>query len=202
MPATFFIGDLHFGHELVSIIRGFETTREHDYTIMKKWIKQINDDDIVYVMGDLSAGGVQAEYNALLLLADLPGRKRLISGNHDSTFGHHVATSKNWGLMTHVFESIGDYGRINHDGRRIVLSHFPYIESGDGPNRGKARYEQFRLPNIGNYLIHAHTHHTDPISGSKTGKEICVSWDAWRRMVDMGDIHQQIKKLEKINAVG
>jgi calcineurin-like phosphoesterase family protein len=202
MPATFFMGDPHFGHELVSVIRGYETPEEMTKHIVGKWVKSVKDDDTVYVMGDLSGGGVQTETEALLILADLPGRKRLISGNHDSTSGVHVAASKNWGLMTHVFESVRDYGRLNHNGRRIVLSHFPYIESGDGPNRGHARYEQFRLPNIGNYLIHAHTHHDDPISGSKTGLEICVSWDAWHRMVDMGDIQQQIKKLEKINAIG
>lgn len=196
MPATFFIGDTHFRHETVSIIRGFADPDAHDAAIIRKWVKQVKSDDLVFVMGDISGGRIEHETEALEILKHLPGRKRLICGNHDSESGVHARVSPNHEMFAQVFEKVSDYGHINLNGRRILLSHYPYWASQDGPGRGAGRYEQYRLPDLGAYLIHAHTHHTDPTNGSATGREVCVSWDAWRRLVDMGDIDQMIKKLE------
>lgn len=195
MPATFFIGDLHFRHELVAGLRGFKDVYSHDTHIMNRWEKQVKSDDLVYVMGDIS-GGRRNEHIALSLISTLPGRKRVILGNHDSPAGIHKAPSRNLELYAEVFESINDYGRISHNGEEILLCHYPYLESADGPGRGKARYTSFRLPYFGKWLIHAHTHHNHPTNGSETGREICVSWEAWGRLVDMGDISQIIKKAD------
>lgn len=197
MPATFFIGDLHFRHETVSLIRGFADTDIHDSSIIKKWVKQVKDDDLVYVMGDISSGRVEHERDALHTLNYLPGRKRLIAGNHDGISGIHKKVSPNRELFYLVFEKISDFGYINMNGKSIMLSHYPYLASGDGPGRGHARYKQYRLPDMGLYLIHAHTHHTHPTDGSATGRELCVSWDAWKRLVDIGDVAQWIKQTEE-----
>lgn len=188
MPATWFTGDLHFGHERVAAIRGFDDTSAHDTAIYNRWARQVGHDDIVYVLGDLSAGSARGEAYALSLLAALPGRKRLIAGNHDSIAGIHRRTSPHTAVFRDVFESTHDHGRVRIDGEDILLSHYPYESQGDGPGRGEARYTQFRLPDLGARLIHAHTHHTDPYDGSTTGRELCVSWDAWRRLVNMGDV--------------
>lgn len=199
MPASFYIGDLHFGHELVAKIRGFASTSEHDETIIKKWRKQVKDDDLVTVMGDISGGGMESQLRALMIISSLPGRKRWILGNHDTGSGvHKQAYSLEIRLLiARTFEKVSDFGHISFNKRQIMLSHFPYWSSQDGPNRGKrGRYEQFRLPDTGNVLIHAHTHHTHPTDGSATGREICVSWDAWRRLVDMGDIHKLVLQME------
>lgn len=196
MPATFFIGDLHFGHEKVSRIRGFGNTQLHDNAIMRKWTKQVKDDDIVYILGDISSGRRDEEEEALQLLAYLPGRKRLISGNHDSVSGVHKIPSPHRKMFAQVFEKMSDFGHFSMDGRQILLSHYPYWASGDGPERFPARFEEFRLPDTGKILIHAHTHYSNPLTGSATGREICVSWDAWRRMVDQGDIYRMIAKME------
>lgn len=197
MPATFFIGDLHLQHATVSLIRGFDHVDDHDDAIVRKWLKQVKADDLVYVMGDISGGRVEHETYALELINRLPGRKRLICGNHDGESGIHARVSPNHMLFAQVFEKISEYSHINLDGRRILLSHYPYWASQDGPNRGHGRYEQYRLPDLGAYLIHAHTHHTHPTDGSATGRELCVSWDAWRRLVDMGDVAQWVKKMEE-----
>ena len=142
---------------------------------------------------------MEDERRALMLMSILPGHKRLILGNHDSESGVHSRISPNRELFQTVFEKVSDFGHINHNRRRIMLSHYPYSESEDGPGRGRGRYHQFRLPNFGHILIHAHTHWTHPTSGSATGREICVSWDAWRRLVDMGDISRTVKDIP-INA--
>jgi len=196
MPATMFIGDLHFFHPKVSLIRGFATVEEHNQVIVRRWRKQVKEDTIVYVMGDVSGGGVEDELRALSLLLQLPGRKRLIAGNHDGVAGIHQRPSPNWGIFISVFESINDYGHINFEGHRILLSHYPYWASQDGPGRGHGRYQQARLPDHGLKLIHAHTHHTHPTDGSATGRELCVSWDAWKRLADMGDVAKWVRGME------
>lgn len=197
MPATLFIGDTHFGHELVSKIRGFKTTQAHDDAIIRKWRKQVKDNDVVHVLGDISGGGREAELRALHILKTLPGRKQWKLGNHDGASGIHkqVLPPEHRMLIAETFEKVNDFGHISFEGRKILLSHFPYWESQDGPARGHGRYQQWRLPDLGEVLIHAHTHHTHPTNGSATGREICVSWDAWGRMVDMGDIHHLIKQM-------
>ena len=196
MPATWLIGDPHFFHEKTAEIRGFDSVEAQNNAIIRPWLKQVQADDKVLVMGDCSGGNRQQERQALELIMSLPGEKELYSGNHDSMSGIHKTPSPNRGLFYETFNKISDFGRIRHNGRDLLLSHYPYWVSQDGPGRGVGRYEQFRLPDLGNILIHAHTHHTHPTNGSKTGREICVSWDAWRRMVNMGDIAQLIKKME------
>lgn len=197
MPATFFIGDPHFGHKLVAGIRGFSNTDDHDNTIIRKWRKQVKPDDTVHVMGDISGGGREAEIRALRIIYDLPGRKQWKLGNHDGASGIHkqVLSVEHRMLIAETFEKVNDFGHFSFEGRQVLLSHFPYAESEDGPGRGHGRYRQWRLPDLGNVLVHAHTHHNHPTNGSATGREICVSWDAWNRMVDMGDIHRLIKEM-------
>ena len=46
MSSIWFIGDLHFGHEKVSAIRGFDTTEEHNISIIKKWHRQVRPEDV------------------------------------------------------------------------------------------------------------------------------------------------------------
>ena len=69
----YFIGDLHFGHEKVSNIRGFASTDEHDDHIVESWLQTVRKDDIVTVMGDISSGTKAKELRALALLDSLPG---------------------------------------------------------------------------------------------------------------------------------
>lgn len=195
MPGTWFIGDPHFGHEKVARLRGFDSTAAHDRAACRRWERQVLPEDTVNVMGDISGDGRDGEEHALRILAELPGRKRLICGNHDSPAGVHAAPSPRIDLFRAVFEQINDYGRFRLNGRVILLSHYPYLASGDGPGRGEARFPEFRLPDTGRLLVHAHTHHTHPTTGSATGRELCVSWDAWRRMVNIGDIAQWVASL-------
>lgn len=196
MPAQWFIGDLHFGHLKVAGIRGFDSTPKHDLHIMRKWEKQVHRDDTVWVLGDISGGSKVGEELALSILASLPGHKHLIAGNHDSVSSIHRNGFKKQAEWLKVFDSIQQFARIRVEGRDVLLSHYPYLSQGDGPGRGGldgARYFQYRLPDWGGLLIHAHTHHTHPTDGSNTDRELCVSWDAWDRMVNYGDVAQWVR---------
>lgn len=196
MPAQWFIGDLHFGHEKVAGIRGFDSTPKHDLHIMRKWEKQVHRDDTVWVLGDISGGSKVGEELALSILASLPGHKHLIAGNHDSVSSIHRNGFKKQAEWLKVFDSVQQFSRVRVEREDILMSHYPYALQGDGPGRGygEGRYLEYRLRDTGMRLIHAHTHHTDPYSGSTNRREICVSWDAWGRLVNYGDIAKWIKE--------
>ena len=183
--AQFLVGDLHFGHAKVAELRGYSSTDAHDLALVKQWRKQVREGDTVYVLGDLSSGSRTGEKYALTILASLPGRKRLIAGNHDSVASIHRNLSPHIPLFNEVFERIGDFGRIRYEGREVLLSHYPY---GDEDHTDEARYTQYRLRDEGRLLIHAHTHSTERFNG----RQACVSWEAWNRLVNMGDLKEWV----------
>lgn len=91
-------------------------------------------------------------------LAARPGRKILVSGNHDATAGFHSGASKaqqEW-LPLGIFESIHDYLQIKFGDRRVLLSHYPY--AGEGDREMEDRHTQFRLRDEGQPLLHGHVH--------------------------------------------
>jgi len=184
--STWFIADPHFGHQKVSELRGFSETNLHDNKIVNQWCKQVREADVVYVLGDLSAGGRAAESYALEVLATLPGHKRLIAGNHDSVSGIHRKMSSNWPKFKEVFETVNDFGRVRINGDEVLLSHYPY----EGDHFDDPRFMQFRLRNEGLPLIHGHTHSDVRFAG----REACVSWEAWKRMVNVGDLTDWVKE--------
>jgi calcineurin-like phosphoesterase family protein len=190
--AIWFVGDTHFGHEKVSGLRGFGNTDAHDDAICRQWHKQVKDGDLVYVLGDISGGSRTGEAYALTVLKGLPGRKRLIAGNHDSVASIHRSLSPHIDWYNSVFERVSDYGRIKLNRQDVLLSHYPYAaDHMDNP-----RYMQYRLPDLGAPLIHAHTHSSE----RGTGRELCVSWEAWKRLVNMGDVQAWLSS-EPANAV-
>lgn len=184
--STWFVGDLHFGHKKVSGLRGFGNTDAHDDSITRQWHKQVKPDDIVYVLGDISGGSRTGEAYALTVIDNLPGRKRLIAGNHDSVASIHRAVSPHIDWYNSVFERVSDYGRVKLNRQDVLLSHYPYR----GDHTDEPRYAQYRLPDLGAPLIHAHTHSSE----RENGRELCVSWEAWKRLVNLGDVAQWLAK--------
>lgn len=171
---VFYSADFHFGHRLVTRHRGFgEDTDAHDAEIIEAWDK-VQPDDIVYILGDLS---VSAPTRALAILSELPGRKRLISGNHDVCHPMHHAATRSFRRYNYleVFEWISPFGRRQIAGENVLLSHFPY-----SADHGEVRYSQYRLRDEGLWLLHGHTHSTEIRTSAR---EIHVGYDAWRRLV-------------------
>lgn len=120
---VWFTSDLHFGHLKVSEIRGFGTPMQHDFALIKNWERVVRKNDQVWVLGDLA---VSSPTRALEIVAALPGRKHLISGNHDACHPMHRNSHKYLRRYLEAFDSVQPFARRRIEGREVLLSHFPY----------------------------------------------------------------------------
>lgn len=118
MGKTYFIGDLHFGHENILSFdnRPFRDIKKHDQYIIDHWNKKVGIEDEVWILGDISW------YNStetIEIIRELNGIKHLCKGNHDNKI------LKNRELQKEFIE-ICDYKEIETDkGKGIVLCHYP-----------------------------------------------------------------------------
>lgn len=165
---VWFTADLHLGHRLMADKRGYESTAAHDAAIADGWRRDVRRDDQVWVLGDLAMSNPAA---ALTLVAGLPGRKHLILGNHDTAHPMHRRANKHQAAYLAVFDSAQLAARRRIGGQDVLLSHFPYTA-----DRELLRYPQWRLPNLGAWLLHGHTHLPEVRTGPR---EIHVGVDAW-----------------------
>lgn len=79
--ALFALGDLHLGRDMS--LFGPEW-QNHEQRIVQEWENLVQPQDTVYLLGDLSwAMRLEEALPHLRLLKSLPGRKRLLKGNHD-----------------------------------------------------------------------------------------------------------------------
>lgn len=115
---TLFISDTHFGHN--NIIRyenrPFNNIDEMDKELINRWNKVVNNNDVVWFLGDLSCGRSK-EYMANIM-KQLKGHKRMIIGNHDQ-----------WSIQTYFnlgFEFVSQYPIILK--HHFILSHSPLEE--------------------------------------------------------------------------
>ena len=115
-----YIGDPHFGHANVIRFdhRPFLDTDEMDRTLIALWNDRVQQDDTVYILGDLCYRSVrEPEW----YLRQLKGHKILILGNHDGPL------LKNSNVMKYL-EGMEKMLRISDDNRQITLCHFPLAE--------------------------------------------------------------------------
>lgn len=201
----YFVADLHLGHKKVSDLRYPEwagqelSTQVMDNVIISQMCKLTSGDQL-WILGDIS-GGKEEEY-ALNTLADIKEHTgvqlHLIAGNHDSVSSIHRDAWKRQSRFLEVFDSVQQFARLRFGQNNVLLSHFPYKNLGDGPNRGdRSRYNEFRLPDEGFPLIHGHTHQTTPhvtlqvknyrqhgdVEPIEIKNQYCVSWDVHRNLV-------------------
>lgn len=187
MSRHLFTSDLHLGHGRVAALRGYRYDAEHDEAVCEALAAHVGPDDVLWVLGDL-VGSSRDQAYALALLSMLPGRKRLVLGNHDPAHPANRNAWKHTAALAEVFEWWGTAARTKVGGREVVLSHFPYHR-----DRGEPRFLQWRLPNRGAWLLHGHTHGTEraTVEPARYGerlrypasREVHVGWDAWRRPV-------------------
>lgn len=173
MSVVRFTSDPHLGHGMVAELRGY-SIRDHDALILGNWQRAVAPEDVVWVLGDLTIGRRDLP-TALAALAALPGRKRLILGNHDAGHPRHRDAHKWFAPYAEVFEHVASSARINLQGREVLLNHFPYYR-----DRGEPRHVQWRLPEMGITLLHGHTHGNERLSWTPAGTaELHVGLDAW-----------------------
>jgi calcineurin-like phosphoesterase family protein len=139
MTNIWLVSDTHFGHANIlnfgdykgDPIRRFDSIDDHDAMIRQLWSDYVRPDDIVYHLGD-----VAMHKRHIPQMSGLPGRKRLLMGNHDDP---------RWiNFYREHFQKIAAYRDINVAGKRVVMSHIP-IHMGDD----SARW---------NINIHGHLH--------------------------------------------
>ena len=79
------IGDLHFSTSVEKPMSIFgDKWDKHEEKIINSWKENVNEDDIVLVLGDTSWGiNLQEAKSDLDIISNLPGEKIFIKGNHD-----------------------------------------------------------------------------------------------------------------------
>lgn len=153
----YFTSDLHLGHNKKFIFqkRGFSNIEEHDTTIINN-LRELENEDILYVLGDVMFGNYQ---NYLEVLKGMLFEKHLIIGNHDTN------TKLNQMINYKVFDSVNWGHGFRDQGNQYLLSHLPYILD---------EYNLERKHKIIN--IHGHTHSIEKENGIGN---INVAVDAW-----------------------
>ena len=130
----YYIGDAHFGHAniLKSCNRPFGSIGEMNEAIIAAWNERITGNDTVFILGDLFFRCSDPE----TILRRLKGKKRLIVGNHDSSWMGKVD-------LAQYFVSVDSMLEITDGSRAITLCHYPLL----------TWKHQLR-----SYMIHGHIH--------------------------------------------
>lgn len=168
-PSTWFTSDLHLGdNQVLGYGRPFPTVKAMNRQLCANWRNVVGDDDEIWILGDLARGSQLDKM--LKLVADLPGRKHLVTGNHDrcwpyrSSYGEREVAR----YAAAGFESITTETTMKIAGHDVKLSHFPY--------RPKSATRSVKPVDEGGWLLHGHIHK----AWLQKGRQICVAVDAWR----------------------
>lgn len=171
MSRIWYVSDLHLLHQNLATLRGYSSIEEHDAIICDNWVKSIREHDTVIHCGDETVGGKQRVLDALAMIKKLPGKKIEIPGNHSPVHPMHRDWMKWVQPYNDVFDAMAPFMRRKINGINILHSHFPYcMDHTEVP-----RYQQYRLPDMGEWLIHGHGHS----EVKKVGKQINVCLEAW-----------------------
>ena len=77
--SVYFIGCLHFGHESIATMRGFESSAEHDRVLLKGINSAVTKRDKLFILGDVTMENSKSYH----LLDQIRGFKHVVMGNHD-----------------------------------------------------------------------------------------------------------------------
>lgn len=181
---TFFISDLHFGHENVIKYsnRPFLSVEEMDQTLVDNWNSIVKEKDTVIIAGDI-AMRYSSNY-AYNIVKKLKGHKHLVFGNHDK------AIKKNKDFVN-LFESVSDLLTVKVQDkeaiggtRRIVVCHYPMLV--------------WDRSHYGAWHLHGHCHGTLPDDNTSLRFDIGV--DAWTtygtklyRPIEYNEIKERMK---------
>jgi calcineurin-like phosphoesterase family protein len=163
-----FTSDLHFSHPFVAEKRGFKSSKEHDDYIETMLNECLDQDDELFILGDLSRGTTQSITDALVRIKHLNVSRRhlhLILGNHD-------ALSKSHARIVRFLEGFADVsltGYTDVGGRNVMLNHFQFRHHFDelmrrnggelSTNATAIAFRSYAPVDDGHsLLLHGHTH--------------------------------------------
>jgi calcineurin-like phosphoesterase family protein len=143
----FFTGDHHFGHAniLRYCKRSFSNIEEHDAALIKLWNSVVQEDDMVYHLGDFTLGDWQ---KAMILFKQLHGWIHVLDNrwHHDKRWiGQMPYYSKSHPVI--IEPPIVVYEKAFED-RPIIICHYPFEEW------DRKHYQSFHF--------HGHSHGTLP----------------------------------------
>lgn len=117
--------DIHLYHKAVMSFcpdtrKRWSVTDVNEMTenIILDWNDEIDDDDLVFILGDVSFGSTTATAEAL---SRMNGKKILIIGNHDAKYLDKK-------LFTVWFDEMHHYLEVEYNKKKIVMCHFPIAE--------------------------------------------------------------------------
>ena len=107
---VWFISDLHIDHRGISkkFRTEFKDDEDHANTIIENYKKVITKRSLVYFLGDVAFSSEGWD-----IIAKLPGRKRIVLGNHDRV--------EDMDKITQIFEKVEGLGRY----KGFWISHAP-----------------------------------------------------------------------------
>ena len=121
----FFVADSHFGDERLNLYGRdllFNSAKEVDEYIIKKWNETISKNDLVYHLGDVSM-----TKEGLDILNQLNGEKILIQGNYDLSVdnGGTAKYEINENILLKYFSKVYEDLIIDIGGEKVFLNHYP-----------------------------------------------------------------------------
>ena len=182
--AVFITSDLHLGHskDFIYCTRGFGSVDEMNEAIIQRWNQIVDEEDDVYVLGDLVMG---PEAN-LQMLRRLKGWLHIVRGNH--------CTDTRWDFyqkLPNVVE-VGNSFYYSYGGYKFYLSHYPTITT-------RADVEKPLKKCLVNLCGHTHT--KDPFEDWGIGMIYHCEMDAHNcTPVRIEDIIEVLKKKISKNA--
>lgn len=121
----FFTSDLHFQDERLNLYARdlmFKNAKEVDDYIIKIWNENVNDEDLVIVVGDVSM-----TREGLDNLKKLNGEKWLVKGNYDTSVekggtAKYVISDE---ILSEYFTKIVDELELEIGGEIVYINHYP-----------------------------------------------------------------------------
>ncbi len=169
----FWTSDLHLGH--TNIIRycsrPFADVDEMNRELVSRWNETVDDDDEVWVLGDVALGPIA---EMLDLVGTLRGHKILVAGNHDRCWAGAGAKGEAWlDRYRHAgfAEVLQDSVPVRLGQFDALACHLPY----EGDSHDDDRFVARRPIDDGQLLLHGHVHERWRIKG----RQVNVGVDVW-----------------------
>jgi calcineurin-like phosphoesterase family protein len=173
-----FTADLHLGHARICALAGrpFGSVKEMNRQLVDRWNSVVQDDDEVWVLGDVAMGAIA---NTLPMVGDLRGCKHLVLGNHDrphmAALAGNAALAAEWTAkyLAAGFETVeaGPVALTLAGDIQVLASHFPH----EGDSVPEERFASCRPVNDGRWLLCGHVHEAWRVFG----RQVNVGVDVW-----------------------
>lgn len=117
---TYFTSDTHFWHKNILKFedRPYKSVEDMTEKMIDIWNNQVNDNDLVYHLGDLCLGNFEETKD---VLSKLKGKIILIKGNHD--YSKHYTKINKLGLL-HEYHEVGT--TLKYYKNQMWLTHYPF----------------------------------------------------------------------------